>query len=226
LLVRVDQHNCILKLVRLEENSEFVPSFRHPLCVVRVHHKDYPVCILVIYRAVILLLNERNIQCRQRGRILSCPPISHTVSWTLRYLISSTLKPMNMSIIVAQYHVPTVGMVWTGPSVSSHFIFVLMLPVSLIFNLYLVVQLHPTREHTKLSSCLHCQARASKYAFLTLTGALRSTPLLLKPSSKNHLEILLPILVTERSLSVPVEAAVWQRQHRFLCFLCLLRFLT
>lgn len=111
MLVSEDEEKSIAKLVLVEHSLELLAGLGYTLSIVRVDDKDDTLSVLKvcmrgcqrvtgkekgktdkqIRRSPHVIVQDS--QCLQRGRILSCPPTSHTVKEMFLYSTVSTLKP-------------------------------------------------------------------------------------------------------------------------------------
>ena len=102
LLVGEDKQESVAELVLVEHPLELLTSLRNTFPIVGVDNEDDALRVLEVYTVAMREKDEgredtsdaEDVQCLQRGRILSCPPTSQTVNEMFLYSTVSTLKPV------------------------------------------------------------------------------------------------------------------------------------
>ena len=101
LLVGEDKQESVAELVLVEHPLELLAGLRDTFPIVGVDDEDDTLGVLEVWSVEKVYTGEEgkdtsdaeDLQCLQRGRILSCPPTSHTVKEIFLYSTVSTLKP-------------------------------------------------------------------------------------------------------------------------------------
>ena len=105
LLVSENKQEGITELILVEHPLELLTGLRDTFPIVGVDDEDDTLGVLEVCDAEKEGVGEdredtsdaEDVQCLQRGRILSCPPTSHTVNEMFLYSTVSTLKPAEES---------------------------------------------------------------------------------------------------------------------------------
>ena len=87
LLVGEHQEEGVAQLVLVQHTVKLLTCLRNTLAVIRVNNEDDTLRVLEVYTVAMEEKDEgredtsdaEDVQCLQRGRILSCPPTSHTL---------------------------------------------------------------------------------------------------------------------------------------------------
>ena len=102
LLIGEHEKKGVTELIFVEHPLELLACFRYTLPIVGVDDEDDTLRVLEVYTVAMGEKDEgredtsdaEDVQCLQRGRILSCPPTSQTVNEMFLYSTVSTLKPV------------------------------------------------------------------------------------------------------------------------------------